>query len=316
MELLASQLFTFALVMTAFAFLRYFMNREDNSSLNYRKKQSLSNLRENVIKRRLDAIVEERVKHSKRYEIETLCLQAGFRITYVEYVMISISSAIVGSVLMVMILNNPLLGFIFLFLGYMFPKQVITLIKNNRVEKMEKQIGPFMQMVIKRYESTRDFSRALELTTAEFRGEDPLYTELRYTVLDLNLGVPVADAMDGLARRTGNKYMGRLADYYRIASAIGTDDVRKRLLNQAYMQYEENREAKALMKKELSGIRGEAYIMLGSIPMFALYQILTNDDYIPFMTETLMGKIGTAVIFSIFMGALWFINNKITAPLE
>jgi tight adherence protein B len=215
-----------------------------------------------------------------------------------------------------MIMNNPILALIFLFVGYMIPKQVITLLKNRRVGLMEKQIGSFMQMVIKRYETTRDFGKALELSTVEFKGEEPLYTELRKTVLDISLGMPVTEAMDGLARRTGNKFMGRLSDYYKIASAIGTDDIRKKLLTQAFQQFEENRKAKQTMKKELSTVVREAYIMLASIPMFAVYQILTNDKYIDFMTNTLMGKIGSVVIVCIFMGAVWFVNNKISAPLD
>jgi len=310
------QLLLFTVLMVILTILLMVTGTKKKSMLDKRKEQSKNLLRENVLKKRIEQIAEERVRYSKRYAVETLCLQAGFRLSYGEYVMISITSGIVTGILLGIALNNPILAIIFLFIGYTIPNQVITFLKNRRVGQMEKQIGSFMQMVLKRYDNSKDFGKALELTMIEFRGEEPLYSEIRQTVLDINLGKTVEESMDALARRTGNKYMERLSDYYKIASSIGTDDIRKNLLNQAYVQFEENRQAKNTMKKEIAGVKREAYIMLASIPMFALYQVFTNDKYIDFMTNTDMGRIGTVVIVLVFLGSLWFINNKISAPLD
>lgn len=300
----------------SFIVLTMIFSFREKSTLKNRKEQSKNMLRENVLKQRIEQIAEGKVRYSKRHAIETICIQAGLPLTYAEYLMISGATGLVVSIFVGMIMNNPILAIIFLVIGYMIPNQVITLLKNRRVGLMEKQVGSFMQMVIKRYETTRDFSKALELSTTEFKGEEPLYSELRKTVLDISLGKPVPDAMDGLARRTGNKYMARLSDYYKIASAIGTDEIRKKLLNQAYQQFEENRVAKQTMKKDLASVVRESYIMLGSIPMFAIYQLMTNDNYIDFMTNTFLGKVGSVIILGVFMGAVWFVNNKISAPLD
>lgn len=292
-----------------------FMGKK-NSRLESRKQQSTNLLRENVLKKRLEKYAEEKVKFSKRYDIETLCLQAGFNLSYAEYMMISITTAIVSTLSVALVMNNVLLGIVFALIGYMIPKQVITFLKNRRITRMEKQIGPFMQMVIKRYETTKDFGKSLELTLVEFEGEEPMYSEIRKTVLEINVGLPIGEAMDNMARRTGNKYLARLSDYYKIASTLGTEEIRKKLLNQAYKQFEENRKAQATMKKELSGPKNEAYIMLACIPGFAVYSAMTNDDFVPFMTNTLTGQIGTTVITLIFLGSIWFVNKKIGAPLE
>lgn len=294
----------------------YFLTTQNNGKLEQRKQQSTNRFRENVLKKRLEKITEDRVKFSKRYEIETLCLQAGFKLQYVEYVMISIATGVIFGVIMMLAMNNLILGLLFVVFGYMFPKQVIGFIKNRRVNMMEKQIGSFMMMVLKRYENTKDFKKSMELSMKEFKGEEPLYSEIRQTVMDTNLGKPVAEALEQMARRTGNKYMMRLADYYSISSEIGTEDARKKLLNQAFLQYEENRKAKAMMKRELSGVKGDAYIMLGAVPLFAIFQINTNDDYVRFMTQTTLGQVGTVFIFAVVIGSLWFINNKISAPLD
>lgn len=294
----------------------YVLSERQDKKLEQRKNQSRNMFRENVLKQRLEKITEEKVRYSKRYELETLCLQAGFRMSYTEYLMTSIATAIILAILMMIAMNNILIGLFFAFIGYIAPKQVITFIKNRRVALMEKQIGSFMLMVLKRYENTKDFKQALELTMVEFRGEQPLYSEIRHAVMDINLGKPVTESLEEMARRTGNKYMMRLADYYKISSDIGTEDTRKKLLNQAYLQYEENRKAKSLMKRELSSVKNEAFIMVGAVPAFAVFQAYSNDDYIRFMTQEPVGQAGTLVVFAIVAFAIWFINNKISAPLD
>lgn len=287
-----------------------------NKQINARKKQSENLLRENVLRKRMVSITENRVKYTKRYKIETLCLQAGFKLAYADFILMSLASAIVFAVLVTIVSSNILLGIMFFFVGYIAPKQLFMFLKNRRIARMERQLGPAMQMMIRRYNATKDFSKSLELTTVEFEGQAPIYNELRKTLLEIQLGIPVGDALENMARRIGNKYMYRFADYYKIASSIGTDELRENLLVQAYTQFEENRRAKSSMKKELAEPVREAYIMLATIPLFALYQVATNSNYIPFMTQTTIGRIGTAAITAIFIGVLWFVNAKVGAPLE
>lgn len=312
MELQLIVFFILSFVVT----LVYFFKTGSDKGLETRKSQSTNRFRENIIKKRLEKVTEDRVRQSKRYALETLFLQAGFRLQYVEYLMISIASSLVFGIIMMIALNNVGIGLLFLIIGYMVPKQVIAFLKNRRVSIMEQQIGSFMLMILKRYENTKDFKLSLELTEKEFIGEQPIHSELRQAVMEANLGKPLNDVLHGLGRRTGNKYMIRLADYYTMASEIGTDDIRKKLLNQAYVQYEENQRGKALMKRQLASVKMNSYIILGAVPGFALFQIITNDDYLRFMTQTTLGQAGTVFIFSVVIGSLWFINNKISAPLD
>lgn len=287
-----------------------------NTMLKKRKQQSTNNLRENVLKKRLEQFTEQKVRYSRRYAVETLCLQAGYHLSYTEYLFISATSAVVTAVFISLLMKNMMLGAFFLVVGYLIPRQFITFMKNRRVGLMEKQIGSFINMVLVRYESTKDFGKAMELSMGEFLGQEPLYSEIRQAVLEIHLGKPVHESLDGMARRTGNRYLARLSDYYKIASEIGTDDARKKMLGQALEQFEENRKAKSMMKRELATVKREAYIMVGAIPLFIVWQISTNPDYIHFMTTDSTGKIGSVVIVAIFMGCIWFINNKISAPLD
>lgn len=307
----------FVLIMTVILILSM-KNREDdsNSVLSMRKKQTPTNFRESALKKKIEQMAENKAKFDKKYKIESTCLQAGYKISYGEYIIICMSSAILFPIVIGIITNNPILAIMFIFVGYMIPGQFITFIKNQRINLLDKQVGSFMKLVIERYKSQGDFAKALEGCLIDFKGQEPIYTELRQTVLDINLNVPTAEAMDKLSRRTGNKYLNRLADYYKITSVLGTKDAKENLLNQAFKQYEENRKIKSILKKEINGPVMEAYIMVSAIPMVVLYQIATSRTYIGFMTTTTVGKVGSAVIVGVIMGSVWFINAKIGAPIE
>lgn len=294
----------------------YFLTDDIRSVLQNRKIQSKNLFKENIIKQRLESVIEKKVKFLKRHKIETLCVQAGLKLSYAEFVIISLMSAIAVFILATSVMKNIYFAIILFFVGYFLPKQIISFLRNRRINIMERQVGSFLNMVLKRYDVSKDFSKALEMSMEDFRGEEPFYTELKKTVLEIKLGTPITEALDELARRTGNKYMTRLSDYYKIAVVIGTEDVRKKLLGQAYSQFEENRKAKAFMKREIAGPKREAYIMLATIPVFAIYQTMTNPDYINFMTNTPTGQIGTTAIASVFLACIWFINAKIGAPIE
>lgn len=285
-------------------------------SLKKRKKQSKDVLGENTLKQKTFAYIESKAKITKKYKIETLCLQSGIHISYAEFVIMSLISSILCGMIIGVIMHNPFLAVIFLFMGYSFPYQIFTIVKNKRVIKLESQVGSFMNMSIERYKNTKDMAKSLQLTLSEFKGQEPMYTELKKTISDINVGNPIGDSLDALARRTGNKFIQRFSDYYKIVADVGTEEIRNSLLQQAFKQYNEYEDNKLLLKKEIAGPKRDSYLLLGCIPGFALYQIAVNKDYLPFMTGTLFGQVGTACICLVFILSLWFINTKIGAPIE
>lgn len=308
-------IFVFVIGMIALFGLNYYL--EQSKYKDSRKKRQTNNLlKENIVKSKLEEYALRKVKYTKRYKIETLCLQAGFKLTYVEYLMISIASSIVMFFITLIGLNNILLGLLFVVIGYMVPGQVIQYIRNRRVDKMNSQVGPFIYMLTTRYGNTRNMKKAIELTITEFKGEYPIYKELIELKAHLDLNTDTNEALKEFGRRTGNRFMMRFSDYAKITSDVGTDQARKNILTKAYEQYEEDYQAKRLLKKELNGLRNDSYVGLAAIPLFGLYQAATSDTYIDFMTKTTMGQIGTFVVVCIFVGCFWIVNNLIAKPLE
>jgi len=288
----------------------------DSSILTFRKEQAQNMSNENAIRNKFREYTEKKVNFSKRYKIETLCLNAGFNASYSDYLLACFGTSFLLFFLLTFGLQNPFMGVVLAVVGYLLPKQVLGFIKNKRLNTLERQIGPFMHMVIKRYENTTDFEKSLILTMEEFRGTQPMYGELQKAVAEISVGVAVGEAMDNLARRTGNPYLSRLSDFYKIAYKLGTEEVREKLLYQAYLQFEENRRMKDFLKKEISEPVRDAYIMVATIPIFALFGVLTMEGYLNFMLFTMIGKIATAIVLSFILASVWFINVKIAAPLD
>ncbi|MFJ8531408.1 type II secretion system F family protein [Bacillus sp. NPDC094106] len=290
--------------------------KEDKSVLHMRKSQSSSKLRENALKLKLERMVETKAKVATKHTVETMCLQAGYKFTYGEFKLMSFTSAIVFPIFTLVMTSNPMLSALFILVGYMIPGQFISFIRNRRLSMIEEQVGSFINLVVERYKAQSDFPKSVRECLEDFKGQEPMYSEIKQTVLDMELGVPTTDAMDNLARRTGNKYLERFSNYYQIATTLGTEDARENLLGEAFQQYEENRKMKATLKKEISGPVREGYIMVAAIPMLISYQIATSDSYVDFMLHTTVGKVGSTVICAIIMGSIWFINKKIGAPLD
>lgn len=295
-------------------YVNIFMDSKKDFIINKRKKQS-DNFINNSFRNKFKEETTKRVSFNKREQIEILCLNAGFDVSYSDYLLLCFFSAVFCFLFISIIIKNIYLGLVISIIIFNTPKQILIIIKRKRLDKLELQIGPFMKMVIKRYETSRDFEKAMIATTKEFFGTEPLFTELSKTVSEMNL-MSINEALDNLAKRTSNKYLGLLADYYRISSALGTNEVRKKLLNQAYIQYDENRKLKSFLKEQISEPIRDSYFILATVPIFFLFGCFYINGYTNFMFNTTLGKITMTVLFVIMLGAVWFVNKVIGAPLD
>lgn len=280
-----------------------------------RKKQA-KGFSTNAFREKFKEETNKRVAFNKREQIEILCLNAGFDWSYADYLLLSIGVGGFLFLFFTIVIGNIFLGIVFGVFGYSLPGQILGLIKTKRLEKIEQQIGPFMKMVVKRYEYTGDFEKAMINTAREFYGTEPLFTELSKTVSEMAVGVSITEALDNLAKRTSNKYLGLLSDYYKIAYTLGTDEVRKKLLNQAYVQYEENRKMKAFLKEQISEPVRDCYIMVSSVPIFFLFGCFSINGYLDYMLHETLGQIAMAVICVILLGIIWFTNKVVGAPID
>lgn len=252
--------------------------------------------------------------HKKR--IETDLAQAGFKYKYFQFQVFSIAVGIGLAVLSYILIRNEFLFVSLVVFGRFIPPQILEIIKNKRILKVEKQVGPFMQIITKRYLLSKDMEKSIRSSKKEFAGVEPMHSEILIAIAELDAKTPSKDVLSGLALRTSNKYLQRYADYYEIASKIGTAKVRQSLLSQAYEQYKEDFDLKVELKKKIAEPVRDSYIMVMSLPVFMSFGMLAIEGYMDFILYNIVGKIMVSVVVCIVIFLLWVINKKIGAPIK
>lgn len=270
----------------------------------------------NSMKKQLADVLNEKAEVTKKYKIETLCLQAGYDMSYGEYKILQLVTSLVISILLLLSTKNVFLVIVFVFIGHSIPGQYFKSRANKRTITMEQQVGSFIKMLLERYNACKDMSKAISQTLPDFKGSEPFYSLLKNSVADLNMGKPIDETLDGLVRATGNKYLSRFTDYYKMTDTLSTHESKLDLLEQAYEQYKDNERIKSTLKEKISGPVKEAYVMVCAVPIFGIYQAMFSDGYLDFMFHTRLGQIGFTFSISVLIGCIWFINTKIGAPIE
>lgn len=294
-------------------------NDNDKNKIKKSKKgrfQGKSRSAKDSLRKQLANALDEKADVTKKYKIETLCIQAGYNISYGEYFIIRLTSTILMPIIFYILTNNIFLIILFAIIGYSIPGQFFKTLSNKRKVKMEKQVGSFMRIVLERYKITKDMAHAMKQSLPDFRGNEPFYTLLKSSIADLDIGKTVEDTLYGLARVTGNKYLKRFSDYYSMTELLGSHSDKLSLLNQAYIQYEESEKTKLSLKDKINGPVREAYIMVGCVPIFFLYQAFFTEGYLDFMLNDPTGQLGLALSIGLLLGCIWFINFKIGGPIE
>lgn len=281
-----------------------------------KKSAELKNKFNKKIKEPYVDAINTKVSSEKRGKVEDKYKKAGVHMNYATSFLVCGSCGLILALVSFFLLDNPYLAVSAFAGGWNIPGLLANFFSNKRLEKINQQVGMFLRMVIKRYQVLGDFYMAFESTTEDFQGEEPMYTELVTTMNSINRGEAISDALHDFAIRTDNKYISRFADYYEISAEVGTLEARRTVLGQALDQYENHMELARELKKQLSEVTMTAYITLLFVPAVIVYQVCTDPTYVPFMTETMMGKIGSAVILTVWLLCFWVINVKLAAPVD
>lgn len=282
------------------------------------RSRQISGLREHAIKKKLEETVEERSGNEKKFKNEEMLMRAGLvGWSYGELILTKLGSALIGTLISWLFLNNLVLTIAIAITFYILPSQIVSTIANRRVAAMEKEIGTFIQLTIERYKVHHDFQKAIKQTADDFNGLEPMNSEIRQTILEFDTGqFSTAQAVRNMGKRTGNKFITQMANYYEIASTIGTEDSRDKILGQAWENYNEDYKMKQRLAQEIDGPKKDAYIVVGALPVLMFYQTTVDDTYLDFFLNTTIGQIGLAVILVVVVLSIIFINKKIAAPLD
>lgn len=302
-------------IMYFIIFLREITTADKKDHLSRRKEQSKQMLDENLTKAKIHGLINKATKPSMRRKTEALIAQAGLNIKFEDFIVLSVGVGVLLGFIVGYALRNILMGGGLLILGFFIPTQILGIKKSKRIHKLDDQIGIFMQIATKRYESTHSMYSALTETARELEGEEPIHYELEKTISEIDLTGDSYGALQSLAKRTESKDLEKFAAYHGVTLEGGTNEEKVYIQSQAYKQYEANRAMNRKSKKEVKGIVNTIYLLAAAGLIFMIGQF-ANEEFVHTIKYTKLGQVGIFIVFLIYFFCMYFTNKKINSPLD
>lgn len=198
--------------------------------------------------------------------------------------------------------GNLALGLVFLGLGAYLPWWFLGFKRKRRRKAFEGGLPDMLQLMSGSLAAGLSLAQSIDTIVRE--GPEPLASEFRRVLVETRLGIPLDDALEGVAERFESKDFAWVVMAIRIQRQVGgnlaelLDNVAGTIREREYMR----RQVAALAAEgKLS-----AWVLGGLPPIFLLYLLVTNRDYVmPMFTEPLgwLMLAGGSVILAV--GIFW-----------
>lgn len=267
-----------------------------------------------VLRKQLDARLAAGINRGHRQRVELMLQRAGFKLHYHEFLVICLVSGAAGFFL-ARAMNNGELALLLPLIGLVLPWQAVRILRYRRQTLVYKYIGTALKMWADRIILTKDITASLEFTAHELAGAEPLYSEFTAALAEIKMGVPLSEALTGLAARVDNRFLNRHIENALLAEQLGTQENRRRLLTVAYLQAEERERNVAELNKQLAAPRLIFLLFVGVIPPLFLFMCWGNPGYFKYLTENDTGRRIMSGAVTGLLAASWFFS-KLTAPVD
>lgn len=269
-----------------------------------------------VVKNRIEENIKRHMKETKISKLHTLYLQAGFKFSLFNHVVISLISMFLLGVLSYVFFKNEIISLAVFAYGFTLPSQILTTIKNHRAEKLEDQIISFMQMNNARYRVAGTIPDAFMQCREDLSKVQPIGKILEDCCYMFNAGVSEEEVLRIFAIKCNSRFAEIYVNFLINSRDINSYDAKQQLLKKSETKAIRQRDLKRLQRNKLRSNKKACYILMATVPFFAALQAFTNRDYINFMTNTTAGKVGTATVFVIMAVSLFIINKKLSVFSE
>lgn len=236
-------------------------------------------------------------------EMENELARADIPLRVSEFLIIRFGIALIGTLAAVLLLKNPaaiLVGLPLLFLHVPF----IKIRQSMRISKFADQLAEFLILIVNSLRAGQTFMQGCSVAVVE--SPDPISTEFKQVIKEVNLGMPEQESMENMLTRVPCEELKIVVSAYIIQRKVGgnlaeilettAETIRERIKIQGQIKV-------LTTQGKLSGT------LVGALP-FVLGFILTtlNGEYMEPLISTIPGYfcIGLAVIMqAIGAFAIW-----------
>jgi tight adherence protein B len=228
---------------------------------------------------------------------------AGVPLRAAEWMLIHVGIAVGLSVLLILLTGGSFLLAIFgLGLGLVLPWSYLMVKETRRTSAFLSQLPDTLQLVAGSLSAGYSTPQAMDTVVRE--GQQPITGEFNRALVEARLGVPIEDAMDGIAERMKSKDFAWVVMAIRIQREVG-GNLAELLTTVAATLRERER-----LRRQVSVLSAEGRLsawILGLLPlMFALYLALVRPEYLQPLVEDPIGwlLLGVGAVL-LAVGALW-----------
>jgi tight adherence protein B len=184
-----------------------------------------------------------------------------------------------------LLFGNLLIGFAFLAAGLFGPWMYLGFRRNRRRKAFNASLPDTLQLMSGSLAAGLSLAQSIDTIVRE--GSEPMSSEFRRVLVETRLGVSLEDALEGIAERFDSKDFEWVVMAIKIQRQVGgnlaelLDTVAATMREREYVR----RQVNALAAEgKLS-----AWVLGGLPPVFMLYLLLTNYDYVIVMFQEPLG---------------------------
>jgi tight adherence protein B len=181
--------------------------------------------------------------------------------------------------------GNPFIGFIFIGLGVVLPWVYLGFRRSRRRKAFNQALPDTLQLMSGSLAAGLSLAQSIDTIVRE--GSEPIASEFRRVLVETRLGVSLEDALEGIGERFESKDFEWVVMAIKIQRQVGgnlaelLDTVAATMREREYVR----RQVAALAAEgKLS-----AWVLGGLPPLFMIYLLLTNYDYVIIMFQEPLG---------------------------
>lgn len=220
-----------------------------------------------------------------------------------EWLLIHVGITIGGGLLFLLIFGGRILPTALgMVIGFIGPMLYLSLKASRRTKAFGAALPDTLQLIAGSLSAGYSMPQAVDTVVKE--GNPPISTEFNRALVENRLGVPIEDALDGVADRMKSVDFAWVVMAIRIQREVG-GNLAEVLTTVAATLRERERLRRQVQVLSAEG-RLSAWILGGLPIVFTLYLVLVRPTYLEPLVTTVLGwlMVGTGV-FLLIVGALW-----------